>query len=89
MNQGVDIQKIRPVDAEALGKKMFTTAEQQMGDDFFTLWVKKESMLKKMGVGIKGRRYETGDHHFILLPDFSGYAAAVCTDCDGYELIEK
>lgn len=79
---GVDIEKIRPADTERLNRKYFADSPE----NFFENWVKKESMFKKLGTGLKGTG-EIEEHSFLILPDFPGYAAALCTEESEYELI--
>lgn len=86
---GVDIEKYRALNEAAIAQKKFTLAERQSGEDFFQIWVKKESMLKKSGLGICELSRDTSEHSFLILPDFSGYAAALCTDETEYEIIKK
>ena len=54
---GVDIQKIRAVDAGKLAVRFFTEGEQQYiakfgKESFFDIWVRKEAYVKYTGTGI-------------------------------------
>lgn len=83
---GIDIEMRREIDAEAIASRAFTEQERQSGLDFFELWVKKESLLKKLGIGLKGLKADISGHSFLELKEFPGYAAAVCTDETEYQL---
>jgi 4'-phosphopantetheinyl transferase len=55
---GIDIERIKEV-SEALIRKIATSSEWQLSDagppaDFFRFWTAKESVLKAVGVGMKG-----------------------------------
>ena len=57
---GVDIEKIRDIDATGLSKKVFTESEKTYlkdsknpREDFFRIWTLKESYMKARGVGFK------------------------------------
>ena len=60
---GVDVEKLRPVRAEALARRFFseeeaaavsTAVDKERCRVFFKLWTAKESVLKAQGVGLGG-----------------------------------
>ena len=86
---GIDAEEIRTVDHEALAKRIFSRSEQKQvvdNETFFSLWTRKESMLKKLGVGLAKLTTETAEHRFFSLDGFEGYSVTVCSDCDRYIL---
>lgn len=85
---GLDIEQHRAVDERAIAARMFTEKEQKSGHAFFDMWVRKESMLKKLGLGIGHRQADSSGHNFLRISDFIGYSAAACTEETEYEIIK-
>lgn len=83
---GIDIEEIRDVNSEAVGRRCFSGISFESREDFFEAWVKKESMLKKLGLGIGHKGEDVAKHNFLMLDNFGGYAAALCTDEREYEI---
>ncbi len=82
---GIDIELEREVHPK-VAQRMFSKRELDMGYPICHLWVRKEAMLKKLGLGIGENKNEINDHEFLSIPQFEGYAAAVCTDQKEYRL---
>ena len=85
---GLDIEQHRAVDERAIAARMFTEKEQKSGHAFFDMWVRKESMLKKLGLGIGHCKTDSSEHNFLQISDFIGYSAAACTEETEYEIIK-
>jgi phosphopantetheinyl transferase len=98
---GVDAEALRPKDKDSLlrlAQRYFTSGEKtrlenagdSLSEAFLSVWVKKESIVKRSGIGIagmKGADSEGADLHFFSLP---GYVLSLCTDADGpLEIIES
>ena len=91
---GVDAEALRTMDEvtiHRLASRYLTEAEQsrlkgnsdRMSEAFLSIWVKKESIVKRSGVGIVGIKdadSENVDLYFFSLP---GYVLSLCTEADG------
>ena len=91
---GVDAEALRPKNKDTilrLARRYLTEAEQSrlkdssdsLSEAFLSIWVKKESIVKRSGVGIIGMKdadSENADLYFFSLP---GYVLSLCTEADG------
>ena len=87
---GVDVEKIRDVNMD-IAKKKFCSNEykniinsQQPREKFFEYWVKKESYVKALGMGLRMPFNETdtdavADWQMHMYDDIEGYKLCVCT----------
>lgn len=95
---GVDIEQHRPIDTQRLGARYLDTNEPLTPAQFFSLWTRKESYLKAIGIGLSGLHTEPDDSwHFKEYP-LAGYSLTVCSrktvfipslsffSCDGTDL---
>ena len=94
--RGVDLQQIRPVEAEKLARRFFHPQEADYvaahPESFFRVWCAKESYVKLTGAGISDRfgefsvvrdgaiRGETEKTEFSFLPFAEGYVLCFCTE---------
>lgn len=100
---GCDIERLRQTDALRLGKVVFTGGEleliRQSRDRlgvFYTLWTKKEALLKCMGNGfhrpaktvdVRGGCFEEDGHIYRMkTKSFSDYTVSVCSRDSAVEL---
>lgn len=86
---GIDIEKIKPRDYEAIVERHFTKGESKMVnslEDFLKVWTKKEAYLKLTSEGLGGLNgcdvsksitYENDLLMFTTLDIFEGYIGAV------------
>lgn len=76
---GVDLEQHRPLDTERLAKRYLGISEPLTREKFFSLWTKKESYLKAVGIGLSGLHTEPDDGwHFKEYP-LKGYSLTVCS----------
>lgn len=84
---GADVEKVREINLDIA--KRFAEEEydvimtaQNPADEFFSLWVKKESFLKMSGVGIKGGLDTKIDEActYTMCNLVAGYKICVCAD---------
>lgn len=76
---GVDIERHRPTNIERLATRCFGTNEPLTAEDFFSLWTRKESYLKAVGIGLSGLHTEPDETwHFKEYP-LAGYSLTVCS----------
>ncbi|MBQ9861392.1 MAG: 4'-phosphopantetheinyl transferase superfamily protein [Clostridia bacterium] len=76
---GVDLEQHRPIDTERLAKRYLGISEPLTREKIFSLWTKKESYLKAVGVGLSGLHTEPDDNwHFKEYP-LMGYSLTVCS----------
>lgn len=76
---GVDIEQHRSVDTQRLAARYLDTSDPLTIAQFFSLWTRKESYLKAIGIGLSGLRTKPDDSwHFKEYP-LAGYALTVCS----------
>jgi 4'-phosphopantetheinyl transferase len=90
---GVDVERVRAVDALRIARRAFTSRESAElaaldGDAllaaFFAIWTAKEACLKAAGTGLRGglASFDVRDPGWVVRPvsPGPGYAAALATD---------
>lgn len=103
---GCDIQKIKYIKADRIAKYGFCRREREALKSsadklsaFYSLWTKKESLLKCMGTGfsrnaktvdVSGESFEeNGRRYYFKVYNFSDYVISVCSLSDKFpEMIE-
>ncbi len=76
---GVDLEQHRPLDTERLAARYLGVTASLTVEEFFSLWTKKESYLKAVGIGLSGLHTEPDDSwHFKEYP-LEGYSLTVCS----------
>lgn len=85
---GVDIEEIRPKKIESIKRiaaRMFAEREQKHLEacnyglsDFYEIWVRKEAMVKRSGIGIKGMIDADSCSPEVLSAKLGDYVLAVC-----------
>ena len=85
---GVDIEEIRPKKIESLKRiaaRMFNEKENKYLDAynyelsaFYEIWVRKEAMVKRSGIGIKGMIDADSCSSEVLSATLGDYVLAVC-----------
>jgi 4'-phosphopantetheinyl transferase len=82
---GLDIEKLRPIDAAAVSRRFFG---KEIADRaaFFSEWTKREAAIKRDGYGFPARLKETPNA--ISIPFAPGYAAAYSGGAGEIYLIE-
>lgn len=76
---GVDIEQIRPIDTKRLAARYLGTREPLTPEEFFSLWTRKESYLKAVGIGLSGLHTEPDDNWRFKEYPLTGYSLTVCS----------
>lgn len=89
---GVDVEAIHPKEPasmQRMAERMFTEHERQRLDVancsaevFYEIWVKKEAIVKRDGVGITGMAMVDSDEAPVHFTRIGEFALAVCTDVE-------
>ncbi len=76
---GVDIEQHRPINTKRLAARCLGTDAPLTLEQFFSLWTRKESYLKAIGIGLSGVHTEPDNRwHFKEYP-LVGYSLTVCS----------
>ncbi|MBQ9121082.1 MAG: 4'-phosphopantetheinyl transferase superfamily protein [Clostridia bacterium] len=89
---GIDVEAIRPKEPDfmkRMAERMFTDEEARelaasgfSAEVFFEIWVKKEALVKRSGVGITGMRAVDSSTERVFYQRIGDFALAVCADGD-------
>ena len=80
---GVDVERIRPVDADRFVGRCYGVQAGMLPKTFFEAWTRQESYVKAVGIGLAGlRREPESTWQFYRLP-LDGYVLTVCSEKQG------